>query len=108
MTGKKRAPRNRTITLTDEDRRVLRPRLVMPDKVTYETVNCTILGDCIEIADSLPRALEIGRAFLGCLWEARHGMPDRWPAVLRGLREGKSSAELFPDELYDGKALGSL
>src|SRR6516164_10263340 len=33
-------------------------------------------------------------------------MPDRWPAVLRGLREGKSSAELFPDELYDGKALG--
>jgi hypothetical protein len=52
--------------------------------------------------------LEIGRAFLGCLWEARHGMPDRWPAVLRGLREGESSAELFPDELYDGKALGSL
>jgi hypothetical protein len=52
--------------------------------------------------------LEIGRAFLGCLWEARHGMPDRWPAVLRGLREGKSSAELFADELYDGKALGSL
>src|SRR5262249_4531103 len=52
--------------------------------------------------------LEIGRAFLGCLWEARHGMPDRWPAVLRGLREGKSSAELFPDELYDGTALGSL
>ena len=52
--------------------------------------------------------LEIGRAFLGCLWEARHGMPDRWSAVLRGLREGKSSAELFPDELYDGRALGSL
>jgi hypothetical protein len=52
--------------------------------------------------------LEIGRAFLGCLWEAQHGMPDRWPAVLQGLREGKSSAELFRDELYDGKALGSL
>jgi hypothetical protein len=51
--------------------------------------------------------LEIGRAFVGCLWEARNGMPDRWPAVLRGLRDGKSSAELFPDEPYDGKALGS-
>jgi len=48
--------------------------------------------------------LEIGRAFLRCLWEAGHGMPDRWPAVLRGLREGKSSAELFPEELHDGKA----
>src|SRR5262245_2271856 len=51
--------------------------------------------------------LELGRAFLGGLWEARHGMPDRWPAVLRELRAGKSSAELFPDEPYDGKVLGS-
>jgi hypothetical protein len=48
--------------------------------------------------------LEIGRAFLRCLWEARHGMPDRWPAVLRALREGKPSTELFPD----GKVFGSF
>src|SRR6516225_11063322 len=48
--------------------------------------------------------LEIGRAFLGCLWEARRGMPDRWPAVLRGLREGQSSAKLFLEELNIGKA----
>src|SRR6516225_1045094 len=52
--------------------------------------------------------LEIGRAFLRCLWEAGHGMPDRWPAVLRGLREGKSSAELFSEELHDGKAQSPL
>ena len=40
--------------------------------------------------------LEIGRAFLGCLWEARHGMPDRWPAVLRGLRAGNLALNYSP------------
>jgi hypothetical protein len=44
---------------------------------------------------------EIERAFLGCFWEASRQMPDRWPDVLRLLREGRSAAELFPDSLYD-------
>jgi hypothetical protein len=57
-------------------------------------------------ARGLPRGeaeLKITRAFLGCFWEVHHGMPDRWPAVLQGLREGKSSSELFPDGLYGVK-----
>ncbi len=44
---------------------------------------------------------EIARALLGCMWEANKGMPDRWQDVLRGLREGRTSIELFPDDLYD-------
>lgn len=43
---------------------------------------------------------EIGRAFLGCLWEADKGMPDRFQEVLAGLATGKSAADLFPDALY--------
>ena len=45
---------------------------------------------------------EIGRAFLGCMWEASRSLPDRWPAVLAALEQGKSAASLFPDELYSG------
>ena len=44
---------------------------------------------------------EIARALLGCLFEAHKGMPDRWPDVLRQLREGRATQELFPDALYD-------
>jgi hypothetical protein len=40
---------------------------------------------------------EIGRALLGCMWEASRNMPDRWSAVLKGLAGGKSAMELFPD-----------
>jgi hypothetical protein len=39
---------------------------------------------------------EIGRAFLGCLWEMERGLPNRWLQILDGLREGRSTAELFP------------
>jgi hypothetical protein len=43
---------------------------------------------------------EIARAFLGCLWEAERGLPDRLTAVLKAIEDGKSAALLFPDELY--------
>ena len=45
---------------------------------------------------------EIGRAFLGCYWEVSRGMPDRMAAVWAGLKNGRSTSELFPDELYEG------
>lgn len=45
---------------------------------------------------------EIARAFLGCLWEANRGMPDRFKSVLQDLANGKSTTELFPDDLYEG------
>jgi hypothetical protein len=45
---------------------------------------------------------EIARALLGCLWEASRRLPDRWLAVIQGLERGKSTASLFPDDLYTG------
>jgi hypothetical protein len=50
---------------------------------------------------------EIARAYLGCMWEVWKGQPDRFSAVLGKLREGRSAAELFPDELYAGETAGS-
>jgi hypothetical protein len=41
---------------------------------------------------------QIGRAYLGCLWEALHGLPDRFPAVLQALSDGRTTAELFPNK----------
>ena len=38
---------------------------------------------------------EIGRAFLGCFWETSKQMPDRWPDVLRSLRQ---DATILVDE----------
>lgn len=43
---------------------------------------------------------EIGRAFLGCLWEVWKEMPDRSANVWSALAAGSSAVELFPDELY--------
>jgi hypothetical protein len=42
--------------------------------------------------------LEIGRAFLRCLWEARHGMPDRWPQCFEGCAKGNPALNYFPTE----------
>jgi site-specific DNA-methyltransferase (adenine-specific) len=53
MVEKERAPRNRTITLTDEDRALLRQRLVHGDDASPELTNCTILGDCLKVAGRL-------------------------------------------------------
>ena len=49
-----RAPRNRTLTLTNDNRNLLRPRLVHSENVTSDAMNCTILGDCLEVANRLP------------------------------------------------------
>lgn len=43
---------------------------------------------------------EIGRAFVGCVYEADRGMPDRFQEVLAAIAAGKSTADLFPDALY--------
>ncbi len=51
--------------------------------------------------------LELARALLGCLWEVWHKHPDRWDDVLKGLRDGQSTDELFPDALYDKSAKGN-
>ncbi len=45
---------------------------------------------------------EIARAFQGCVWEINRGMPARFKSVFQALARGKSTAELFPDELYEG------
>jgi hypothetical protein len=44
---------------------------------------------------------ELGRAFLGCLWEMEMGLPNRWLQVLNGLREGRSTEELFLEHLSE-------
>lgn len=48
-----RASRNRTLTLDDEERCLLRPRL-LPVKRYYEPPCGTMLGDCMAIVDHLP------------------------------------------------------
>jgi hypothetical protein len=48
---------------------------------------------------------EIGRAFLACIWEQSKGMPNRWLAVLESMREGRTTAELFPDTPYTDEEL---
>lgn len=40
--------------------------------------------------------MELGVAVIECLLERAEGKPDRWPFVLRALREGKTTRELFP------------
>jgi site-specific DNA-methyltransferase (adenine-specific) len=52
---KTRAPRNRTISLTEADRARLRGRLFIGENVSSAVSNCTILGDCMEIVDKLAR-----------------------------------------------------
>ncbi|TMJ18462.1 MAG: site-specific DNA-methyltransferase [Alphaproteobacteria bacterium] len=52
---KERAPRNRTITLTDKDRSCLRQRLLTPEMLPHSPEDCTILGDCFDLASRLPK-----------------------------------------------------
>jgi hypothetical protein len=35
-----------------------------------------------------------------CMVESNSGAPDRWPAVMLALREGRTLEELFPDAFY--------
>lgn len=56
MNEKQRAPRNRTLVLTEEDRGTLASRLVPAADVGPDLVDRTVLGDCLEVAGRLPRA----------------------------------------------------
>ena len=55
-----RGSRNRTITLTEQDRNVLRHRLVQGNSVSPQITNRTIVADCFEVA----RQLQYGHADL--------------------------------------------
>jgi site-specific DNA-methyltransferase (adenine-specific) len=60
MPEKTRAPRNRTVTLDEDDRVKLRSRLTLPPQVGPGTINATVLGDCQEVAGSLaPRSVDL-------------------------------------------------
>jgi len=56
MSDKKRAPRNRTITLTPEDRRALVNRLYTSANIPNPANGGTILGNCLEVVRKLPVA----------------------------------------------------
>ncbi|MGH2582049.1 MAG: DNA-methyltransferase [Anaerolineales bacterium] len=53
---RKRAPRNRTIVLSEAERVELRRRLITPANLSRDLTNRTVLGDCLQIAPRLPRA----------------------------------------------------
>lgn len=60
MPEKTRAPRNRTISLSGQERVELRKRLRGPADVSEDTVDVTVLGDCMETLDRLkPRSFDI-------------------------------------------------
>jgi hypothetical protein len=52
-------------------------------------------GQAAHVADE-----EIARALLGCMWEVSRGMPDRFGSVLKALGDGRTTEELFPNDLY--------
>ncbi len=54
--SKVRAPRNRTLSLTERDRANLRGRVVSLDAIPAEFMDKTILGDSLEAAKRLPRS----------------------------------------------------
>jgi len=52
----KRAPRNRTILVSEVERVEFRRRLVTRANLGRDLINKTMLGDCLQIAPQLPRA----------------------------------------------------
>jgi len=56
MTMKKRAPRNRTLTLDDAERERLKRHLRTESEIHADTVDATVLGDCVEAAARLSPA----------------------------------------------------
>lgn len=56
MAEKQRAPRNRTITLSESDRVALRHDVVSEDKFDPHLLDVTCVGDCLRIAPRLPAA----------------------------------------------------
>jgi site-specific DNA-methyltransferase (adenine-specific) len=53
MSGKERAPRNRTLTLSETDRVRLRANLVGQERVVSVLANCTINADCMAVSQVL-------------------------------------------------------
>lgn len=56
MTMKERAPRNRTVTLDDAERDRLKRYLKTESEVHADTVDATVLGNCVEVAAQLSPA----------------------------------------------------
>jgi site-specific DNA-methyltransferase (adenine-specific) len=56
MTMKERAPRNRTVTLDDAERDRLKRYLKTESEVHADTVDATVLGNCVEVAARLSPA----------------------------------------------------
>jgi len=48
------SPMNKTISLTDSERAVLRDKLVLSDNIPADCLNSTILGDCFDVLPRLP------------------------------------------------------
>ncbi len=56
MTMKERAPRNRTVTLDDAERDRLKRHLKTESEVHADTVDATVLGNCVDVAARLSPA----------------------------------------------------
>jgi site-specific DNA-methyltransferase (adenine-specific) len=60
MTEKKRAPQNRTMFLTDIEREKYRMRLLNCDSIKENTIDVTILGDCLKAAKRIkPKSIDL-------------------------------------------------
>ena len=46
---------------------------------------------------------EFVRVVRGCLWERQCGLPVRLDEAFEALGEGRTVAELFPDDLYSSE-----
>jgi hypothetical protein len=71
-----------------------------------------MLSDCGETKETLKILIASGltadraqllmrTALHYCMVESNGGAPDRWPAVMLALREGRTLEELFPDAFYN-------
>lgn len=83
-----RAPRNRTITLSEEDKQRLRLRLVRTDSLNHSDLlaGLTIHGDCLEAAKDLPRG-QVDLLFLD--------PPYNLTKTFNGLKFQKRSVEAY-------------
>lgn len=55
MSEKQYSTRNRTISINEDDENVFSKHIVYSDNVTSNCINCTILGDCLQIIDKLQK-----------------------------------------------------
>ena len=81
-------------------------------KVVSETLKAQLLegGEAMATLYALTQrglsekmAIDVmGKAMYCCMFEVTRGGEDRWPKVMKGLREGRTLMDLFPDGLYEG------